>query len=703
MSKKRRKHSGPKPKTRDPKPAPLPAAAKDEPSAGKEPSRGRRWLFRAALLALPWLVLLALELGLRLVGYGISMDFVLRQEVDGEARYLSNPRFTWRFFEPGAARLLPPFSLATRKPPGTCRVFVLGGSAAQGDPEPGFGLARMLEVLLRDQYPGVTFEVVNAAPTAVNSHVVYAMARAAVDLEPDALVVYSGNNEVVGPYGAGTVLTEGPPSLPLLRAGVALRATRLGQLTGKYVGSLTRQDDQEADESWRGMGMFLDRQVRLADPALERTYRDYERNLTDTCRVASRAGVPLVLSTVPVKLRDWGPFASLNTETLSAEDQARFDALATEGARLLFDGDTMGARDVLRRAHAIDSEHAETLYRLGQAAGALGDDDEAGEHLREARDRDTLRFRADTRTNAIVRAVAQREASGGVRLADAEVLLGQHVPHGTPGDEAFLDHVHLTFAGNYHVSVALFEELREVLPGWVREKAAGRSPLNEEECAQRLVYTELDRYLIVETMQKRLRDPPFTGQVDHDAHVRRFAEELETLRARGESGAVEGVVQEYEAALADERAHWSVRERYATIQRRSRAFDSAESEWRLLARQFPQYPSFELQLAYVLRDTGRYDEAETALRRVLGYREEPSTLIELALVLALQERRPDAVATLERALEVAPGHPDVHESLGLLYQRIGQRQKAIRHLTAAVQADPKREHARRTLEELQTE
>ena len=35
-----------------------------------------------------------------------------------------------------------------------------------GDPEPAFGVGRILEVMLRAQYPGKAFEVVNVAVTA---------------------------------------------------------------------------------------------------------------------------------------------------------------------------------------------------------------------------------------------------------------------------------------------------------------------------------------------------------------------------------------------------------------------------------------------------------------------------------------------------------------------------------------------------------
>ena len=106
------------------------------------PSRARQWLFRAVLVLVPFLALLLLELLLRAVGYGVPMTLTLRQDVGGEMRLQSNPHFTWLFFDPRVARLMPPFSLPVRNPAGTFRVFVLGSSAAQGDPEPAFGLAR---------------------------------------------------------------------------------------------------------------------------------------------------------------------------------------------------------------------------------------------------------------------------------------------------------------------------------------------------------------------------------------------------------------------------------------------------------------------------------------------------------------------------------------------------------------------------------
>ncbi|MFI4943354.1 MAG: hypothetical protein ACHP85_08830, partial [Burkholderiales bacterium] len=563
MSRKRRKRTADRPGPRTPPTSPAPPT----------PSAGRRWLFRTVLVLLPFVVLLLAELSLRVIGYGVPMEFVLHREVEGQTRLLSNPRFTWLFFEPSAARVPPPFSLPARKPPGAVRVFVMGSSAAQGDPEPAFGIARQLEVLLRDQYDGVQIEVVNAAVTAVNSHYVYAAARAALRLEPDVLVVYEGNNEVVGPFGAGTVFTASAPPLPLVRAAVAFQETRLGQLVGNVTRAAGRRlGRSRTPGAWHGMRMFLEQQVHPTDPALERAYRNYEGNLADTCRAARAAGVPVVLSTVAVNLRSSGPFASPD---------------------------------------------AAELYRLGREEARAGADAKARRHLEQARDLDTLRFRADSRTNAIVREVARREA--GVRLVDADAAFARQSPHDSPGDESFLDHVHLTFHGNYLLAVALFGAVREALPEPVRRRAAVGTVPDEREVARRLVYTELDQYNIAETMQQRLREPPFTNQPDHVEQQQRFADAMASLRTSGDAGGVDAAVAEYERALAAPSPHWSLRERYAAIQRRLRHPAVAVDQLEILTRQFPQYPGFQLLLSRALRDAGRFGEARSALQKVLDY------------------------------------------------------------------------------------
>ena len=179
----------------------------DEPLRRMQPQhkRGRLWLFQfAVIFVIPGLFLVALEMGLRAFGFGVPTGFTYKQEVDGEKRILNNSYFLQRFLRSERQQEGSHFSLPLEKPKGTYRVFVLGGSAAQGIPKPLYGMTRILHVMLRDQYPGVDFDVINTATGMINSHVILPIARHCTRLESDLLVIYMGNNEVVGPYGART-------------------------------------------------------------------------------------------------------------------------------------------------------------------------------------------------------------------------------------------------------------------------------------------------------------------------------------------------------------------------------------------------------------------------------------------------------------------------------------------------------------------
>ncbi len=121
------------------------------------------------------------------------------------------------------------------------------------------------------------FEVVNTGSVAINSHVLLPIAKGLAEQRPDVFIIYSGNNEVVGPYGPGTALTSSGMSLPVIRSSIFIRATRIGQLLTK-VGTQKKQ--------WGGMEMFLDKQVPESSPLMKYTYANFETNLRDTVAVA---------------------------------------------------------------------------------------------------------------------------------------------------------------------------------------------------------------------------------------------------------------------------------------------------------------------------------------------------------------------------------------------------------------------------------
>jgi len=340
-SKKRRKRKG---RTSSPERerqvgnAGTPNADGQNPRGGRpQTAKGwRRWTFRfLAVIGLPTLFFLLVEFSLRISSYGVPMGFTARQKVNADEKIVNNHFFSsqfFPFFPRDLARQPVPFVLPPEKGRETCRVFVLGGSAAQGFPDPTYGIAPLLEAMLVDHYPGVRFEVINAAISATNSHVVLPIARECSRLDGDLVVVYLGNNEVIGPYGAGTVLTPVVPSLSLIRLSLLVQSTRVGQLITQCV-AWGGAGDVERPQEWRGMQMFLERQVRADDPKLETTYRNFEANLYDICHVAPKGGVPVIVSTVATNLKDCPPFASMHRPNLSEDELRRWDDWRGPGER----------------------------------------------------------------------------------------------------------------------------------------------------------------------------------------------------------------------------------------------------------------------------------------------------------------------------------------------------------------------------------
>ena len=126
-------------------------------------------------IIVPLLMLAILEVALRLGGYGYTTGFFKPMHIGDQDLLIENDSFGFRFFPPDITRMPESLRMPAKKAPGTYRIFILGESAALGDPEPAFGVGRYLEVLLRERFPGAKFEVVNVAMTAINSHVAETM------------------------------------------------------------------------------------------------------------------------------------------------------------------------------------------------------------------------------------------------------------------------------------------------------------------------------------------------------------------------------------------------------------------------------------------------------------------------------------------------------------------------------------------------
>jgi tetratricopeptide (TPR) repeat protein len=480
--------------------------------AGREKSSWQKWILRTAIAVLaPMLVLGIVETGLRAGNVGYSVDLLTPCTVHGRAAACYNLFFPAPFFPPGMIKSPQAYSIPAEKPQGTYRIFVLGESAAMGDPDPAYAFSRYLEVMLRERYPRMHFEVVNTGSVAINSHVLLPIAKGLQNSKPDVVIIYSGNNEVVGPYGPGTALTSSGMSLPVIRASIFARSTRIGQLLTK-VGTQKRQ--------WGGMEMFMDKQVRAESPLMKYVYDNYEANLRDTIAVARAAGARVIVSTVATNLKDCAPFASLHREDLSPGDLRVWEGLVQRGDAAEASGDFAEALASYYDANKIDGHYAELEFRMARSLSALGNHKEAAEHFQRARDLDTLRFRADSRINAINRSIGSYYR--GSELVDSEAILSAASTEGVIGSDLVYEHVHLTPHGNYLLARAMFLQIASKLPSPGGQAYSQADVPSEDDCEKLLAFTDHDRSRISAEMLRRLQEPPFTNQLNHSDQLLRL-------------------------------------------------------------------------------------------------------------------------------------------------------------------------------------
>lgn len=397
-------------------------------------------------LGMALLLVAVVEGGLRLAGIGernesrLAYQRVYPPVMEPADRYLRT-----------ADRRLPHQVILAEKPSDALRVVVFGASATAGL---GFGpnvtFARELERMLVAAYPDRSVEVLNLGIVAVPSSAVERLVEDACrHYEPDALVVYAGNNEFMEIHSAKYSEFQATAATRLRDWLLGLHIARVlndAILGGQRGPSLAEQAAAQAGV--RAAERTIIRDIEISDAEIDEILDAYERNLEGMVEVARESGKNLLIATVASNWR-WRGREDLPPSWL--------DELLGEP------GDPTPER--YRAAIAAATEQLESaprnerhalLYRRATAAEALGDLEAARADFRAALNADPHLRRALDAGNERVRAVAMRS---GVPVVDVVQRLSEQAAGGIIGFDEFYDNVHFTPRGAVSVAAIVFDAL----------------------------------------------------------------------------------------------------------------------------------------------------------------------------------------------------------------------------------------------------
>jgi tetratricopeptide (TPR) repeat protein len=661
------------------------------------PRGSRPWWFRvAAIIVAPLVLLGVIEVCLRLGGFGYSTSFFKGIKLEGVPYLADNNEFSWRFFPRGMARSAEPLVFRKQTSPGTRRIFVFGESAAMGDPDPTFGFSRMLGVLLGKRHPDTHFEVINLGITAINSHVIREIAAECARYPSDIWVIYMGNNEVVGPFGAGTVFGVKAPNRLIIKASLAFKRTRIGQLLDFMVQGISARRGIRQD--WGGMAMFAQNKVPQADGRLLRVYHHFEANLRDIVRMGQDSGAKVLLSTVVGNLKDCAPFASLHREGLTPGQLTDWERNYQAGIDAQAQFHWSQATNAYGLALQIDPQFADLHYRFAHCCWQLEQYDQAQHHFLEASECDALRFRPTSIINEIIRRIAAVGSSSMVQLIDAGKAFQEHSPHETVGDELLYEHVHFNFHGNYLMAKMIAETIDRLLP---QSDARTLPWVTSAECGQELSWTPWNQFQALEDIQRRMTQLPYTFQSDHTARLQRLEQQMSLLRPQTKPYSLRIAAAQYRIAITNRPADGILRRSYARLLESMGDYQGAVEAWNGTLKLLPHYAHGYLYQGDALMKLGQVREALGCYQEALVHRRnlteawhgEGNALMQL-------DRPKDAIICYNQALRLNPALPDTHFKLGLAFIKLGRNQEALIHFRDTLDYEPGNAEAVKFINEL---
>ena len=159
--------------------------------------------FYLILVLIPILFFVLLEILLWIFKYGRNDDQWIKIT---DTKQMLNPDIAGRYFfntKDSPQSNNDAFNIVKKE--NTFRIFVMGGSSAQGFPfSPNGNFGRYIRDRLELILPEKHIEVINIAITATNSFTIRDLLPEVIEQKPDLILIYAGHNEYYGALGIGS-------------------------------------------------------------------------------------------------------------------------------------------------------------------------------------------------------------------------------------------------------------------------------------------------------------------------------------------------------------------------------------------------------------------------------------------------------------------------------------------------------------------
>ncbi len=710
----------------------------------KSPGWGKKILFSALICCL---FFVALETTLWLIGVapyfnrndplvgfsGYAPLFVEQTAPDGSRVYVTAPNKVGIFNRQ---------QFPVNKSKKTYRIFCMGGSTTFGHPfDHATSFAGWLNEFLAIADPSRTWEVINAGGISYASYRVAKLMEELSTYKPDMFIIYSGHNEFLEKRSYGPLA-----ALPdfLLDLNVLASRTRIYSALSRGIEMIAPAGLMQGGKRYQMTGEVQEILSHAKGPSTytrndqlhKQIQTHYRLNLERMVSLARMAGSDILLVNPPVNARDMSPFHSQHRDGLTHDEKTRWETLYASAIDFQKKEEHQEAIALFAQAEEIDHRYADLLFRYGQSLFAAGHYTEAKKMFSRAIDEDICQLRIQSPMHDAVLETARRND---VPIVDLVALLEadslSRYGHDILGREYFLDHVHPTIEVNRQLALTILNllvERKTASPGpdWgeteilaISQRIKQGIDANKTAWALRTLGDVLgwagkieESHALYMQAHEILGDHPdlLVNIGISSLRLQRFDTALEffekALTMDPDMGSVQYKIGSlYEQQGQRDRAilHYNealrvgevkkiplenlleLHKKLAALYSAGNEYTKAGDHFRALRALRPDDERISLQYGHFLLETSEISAAKTVFSEVASKNPKSAEAhYYLALILEGENRFPEAIAALEKTLQLDPGSADGHTSMGSILMRLGRRKEAADHFSAALAIDP---------------